>query len=86
MLRKSFGNETQGNVAFPAFALPKKDTGEIRFLSDFRELNKCVQRNPFLVPPMRVTMNKMEGFQHATTIDVSMGHWHVSLDVDFQKK
>jgi len=66
--------------------MPKKDTGEIRFVSDFRELNKYVQRRPFLVPPIRDTLNKMEGFQYVTTIDISMGYWHISLDLDSQKK
>ena len=86
VLRKLYGNETQENFAFPAFTVPKKDTGEIRFVSDFRELNKYVQRSPFLVPPIRDTLNKMEGFQYATTIDISMGYWHISLDLNSQKK
>ena len=72
VIKRLFGHETQGNFAFPAFTMPKKNTDEIRFVTDFRELNKYVQRSPFLVPPMRDTLNKMEGFQFATTIDISI--------------
>ena len=86
VIRKLHGPEAQGNFAFPAFTVPKKNTEEVRFVSDFRELNKHVQRSPCLVPPIRDTLNKMEGFKHATTIDTSMGCWHVSLDVESQLK
>ena len=45
-----------------------------------------MQRSPFLVPLMRDTLTKMKGFQFATTIDTSMGHWCVQLDLESQDK
>ena len=71
---------------FPEFVVPKKNTEEVRFASDFRELNKNVQRSPCLVPLTRDALNKIECFKQATTIDTSMGHWHASLDIEFQLK
>ena len=83
---KLYGDETQDKFAFPAFTIPKRNTDEVRFVSDFRELNKWVVRSPYLVPPIRDTLNKMEGFQYATTIDISMGYWHIELDLESQRK
>ena len=73
-MKKLHGPDDQGNFAFPAFAVPKKKTEEVRLVSDFRELNKCVQRSPCLVPPIRYNWNKMEVFKHAIPVDMSMGH------------
>ena len=66
--------DAQGNVAFPAFATPKQNTEELRFASNFRELSKCVQISPYLASPIRYAVNKMEGFQYSTNIDISMGY------------
>ena len=65
--------------------MPKKDTEEIRFVTDFRELNKYVQRSPF-EPPIRDNLNRMEGFQFATTINIFMGYWHIQMDLESQNK
>ena len=77
VLRKLKGQEAQGDYAFPAFTVPKKDGINIRFVSDFRKLNEWVERAPFLIPPARDILNKMEGFSFATTMDLNMGYWHI---------
>jgi hypothetical protein len=33
----------------PTFKIPKKDNS-VRFISDFRELNKCIKRKPYQIP------------------------------------
>ena len=35
--------------AAPTFIIPKKN-GTVRFISDFRELNKIIKRKPFPIP------------------------------------
>ena len=35
--------------AAPSFIIPKKD-GRVRFITDFRELNKCILRKPWPMP------------------------------------
>ena len=81
-----YRHETQGNYAFPAFTMAKKNTEEIRFVTDCKELNKYAQRSPFLVPPIRDTLNRIEGFKFAITIDISMDYWHIKLDLESQDK
>jgi len=40
----------------PSFVIPKKD-GTIRFISDFRQLDKRVLRNTYPLPHMRVLLD-----------------------------
>lgn len=43
-------------------------------------------RHPFLIPPIRDTLNKLEGLRCASTLDLSMGYWHITLDLESQNK
>ena len=62
----------------PTFIIPKKD-GTVRFISDFRELNKVIKRKPYPLPRIQDLLLKLEGFQHATSLDLNMGYYHVEL-------
>jgi hypothetical protein len=70
-------NRTQWGL--PAFVvLPKKD-GTIRSIADLRELNKRIKRTPFPIPKIQDMLQKMEGFQYATSLDFNMGYYHIAL-------
>lgn len=69
--------------AAPTFIQPKK-TGDVRVLTDFRELNKFIKRKPFPLPKISDLLQKLEGFKYATAIDLSMGYYHVQLDEESQ--
>ncbi len=62
----------------PCFIIPKTD-GTIRFLSDFRELNKLIRRKPFPLPKIQELLMKLEGFTMATSLDLNMGYYHIVL-------
>ena len=64
--------------AAPCFIIPKKD-GTVRFITDFRELNKCVKCKPFPIPKIQDLLLKLEGFQYATSLDLNMGYYHIEL-------
>jgi len=64
--------------AAPSFAIPKKDM-TIRFISDFRQLNKSVQRKPFPLPHIRDLLDSTGEFLWATAIDLSMSYYHIRL-------
>ena len=81
ILHKLEGAEAQGDFAFPAFTILKKDGINIRFVSDFRKLNEHFYRAPYLILPAKDILNKMEGFKYATTINLNMGYWHIKLDL-----
>jgi cleavage and polyadenylation specificity factor subunit 1 len=65
--------------AAPTFVQPKK-TGDIRVLTDFRRLNAKLRRKPYPLPKINDLLFKLEGFQYATAIDLSMGYYHIPLD------
>ena len=58
--------------ASPTFIIPKKD-GTVRFISDFRELNRCIKRKPFPLPKIQDLLMKLEGFQYAHLIRSKYG-------------
>ena len=65
--------------AAPTFIVPKKN-GTVRFLSDFRRLNKWLKRKPYPLPNIQDMLYRMEGFRYATSLDLNMGYYHIRLD------
>ena len=49
----------------PTFIIPKKNE-TIRFISDFRALNKKIKRKSFPFPKIQDLLLKLEGFKYAT--------------------
>ena len=62
--------------AAPTFPINKKD-GTVRFISDFRELNKRIKRRPYPIPHIQDMLTNLGGFQHATSLDLNMGYYHL---------
>eukprot|EP00804_Cyclotella_cryptica_P025111 CCRYP_012972-RA/>CCRYP_012972-RA protein AED:0.26 eAED:0.46 QI:0/0/0/1/0/0/3/0/280 len=58
--------------ASPSFITAKKDR-TVRFLTDFREVNKRLVRKPFPIPKISTVLQELEGFTYATTLDLNMG-------------
>jgi hypothetical protein len=69
--------------AAPSFIQPKK-TGDVRVLTDFRELNKWLVRRPYPLPQIQHILQKMERFKYASALDLSMGYYHIPLDAESQ--
>jgi hypothetical protein len=65
--------------ASPSFIIPKKDY-TVRTISDFRELNKQIVRKPYPIPKTSTTLQELEGFTYATTLDLNMGYYTIRLD------
>jgi hypothetical protein len=57
--------------AAPSFGTPKKN-GQIRFVSDFRQLNKWIIRRPYPMPSIHELFKRFEGF---TTVLPSISTW-----------
>jgi hypothetical protein len=64
--------------AAPSFIIPKKD-GTVRFINDFRELNRRIKRKPYPIPNIQDMLLNLEGFQYATSLDLNMGYYHIEL-------
>ncbi len=52
----------------------------MRTISDFRELNKRIVRKPYPIPKISTTLQELEGFTYATTLDLNMGCYTIRLD------
>ena len=65
--------------AAPTFVVPKKDN-RVRWVSDFRELNKLIKRKPFPMPRIQDIMNSRGKYKHFTKIDLSMFFFCFELD------
>ncbi len=63
----------------PSFIIPKKDH-TVRTISDFRELNKQIVRKPYPIPKISTTLQELQGFTYATTLDLNMGYYTIRLD------
>ena len=67
--------------AAPSFIQPKKNK-TVRFLTDFREVNKRLVRKPFPIPKISTVLQELEGFTYATALDLNMGYYTIGLDPD----
>ena len=56
-------------------------------VTDFRELNKWVEVDPFPfpLPQINETLQKLENFKFATALDLSLGFYAIILDEESQK-
>ncbi len=63
----------------PSFIVPKKDY-TVRTISDFRELNKQIVRQLYPIPKISTTLQELESFTYATTLDLNMGCYTIRLD------
>ena len=70
--------------AAPSFIVPKK-TGDVRVVTDFRELNKWIIRKPYPIPKILDILQKFEKFKYATAIDLRKGYYHIPLDEATQR-
>ena len=68
----------QSEYGTPVFIVPKKE-GTVRFLTDFRRVNKTIVRKPYPIPRIGETMQQLEGFQYATALDLNMGYYTIDL-------
>src|SRR5210317_690650 len=74
----------QSEWGAPMFTITKPD-GSLCSLADLRELNKRIIRRPFPIPKIQEMLQKLRGFQWATSLDLNMGYYHMQLDPDARK-
>ena len=58
--------------ASPSFGIPKK-TGKIRVIIDFKEVHKWVEVNPFPLPRVNETLQKLEKLKSTIALNLSLG-------------
>ena len=70
--------------AAPSFIQPKKNK-TVFFLTEFWEVNKRLVRKPFPIPKISIVLKELEGFTCATALDLNMGYYTISLDLEAAK-
>ena len=63
----------------PSFSQPKPKSNQVRFISDFRNLNKQLKCKPYPMPNINEMLLKLEGFKYDKSFDLNMGHYHIRL-------
>ena len=72
-----FKKSNNSQPAAPTFIIPKIN-GAVRYISDFRELNKRINQNLFPIPKIQDLLLKLKYFRYATSLDLSMGYYHIT--------
>jgi hypothetical protein len=57
----------------------------VRILTYFRRLNAQIKRKPFPLTNISDLLRKLSGFKYEMEIDLSMGHYHIPLNLEAQK-
>lgn len=60
----------------------EKPNGKLRICLDPKPLNKCIQREHFLIPTFDDFTSKLVGKRVFSVLDLSSGFWHMELDRD----
>ena len=79
--------EVDGNTAgpwcSPSFIIPKKD-GTVRFITDYREVNRRIVRKPWPMPHIADLLQDIGRYSYVSALDLSMGYYHFKLDKKLQ--
>ena len=68
----------QIQYGIPVFITPNKE-GTVRLITEYQRLNQKLVRKTYPLPRIGETMQKLEGFQYATALDLNMGYDTIRL-------
>ncbi len=68
-----------------AFIFGTKKNQTVKFVSDFRIINKWIVRNLFPIPKISTVLQQLAEFTYATALDLNMGYYTIRLDPDASK-
>ena len=69
--------ENKSEWGAPSFGQHKPKVNRVSFMSECRNLNKQLKRRPHPMPNINKILLKLEGFQYAVSLVLSMGYYHI---------
>ena len=69
-----------GTFIIPKKLLPGESTPRVRWVSDFRGLNKCLKRKTYPIPRIGDILARRTGYQFLSKLDISMQFYTFELD------
>jgi hypothetical protein len=85
LLANKIIKKSESPWAFPVVMVPKPD-GTIRFCIDFSKLSPYVQYDPFPLPRIDDTLDRLASAKYFTTCDAASGYWQIPVHEDDQDK
>src|SRR2546421_2460059 len=79
MLKKRIIRKSKSPWSLPVVFVLKKG-GEIRFCIDYRKLNKVTKKDNHPLPRIDEMLDKFEGSQWFSSIDLASAYWQVEMD------
>ena len=64
---------------YSSLAQHKPKSNQLSFLSDFRNINKQLERKLYPMPKINGMLLKLYGFQYAKSLDLNTGYCHIQL-------
>ena len=64
--------------------IPRKYS-TVHFIFDFRELKKCILRQPYPITMIQYILLRLEGFRYGTTSDLYMGYYCIQLSANYKE-
>ena len=69
-----------GTFIIPNKILPGEDVARVRWISDFRGLNRCLKRKTYPIPKIRDNLERRTGYQFLTKMEILMKYYTFELD------
>src|SRR5437764_4981109 len=79
MIKKGIIRKSKSPWSSPVVFVPKKG-GEIRFCIDYRKLNKVTKKDNHPLPRIDEMLDKFEGSQWFSSIDLASAYWQVEMN------